>query len=116
VARLWRPADVFFVPSLTSITSASSTSVNVTVALRSDIGRGKWDSQNHFTGVDVPAPVPQQGTLVPKVQSWTIPMSRSASLGDYELWSGSLDLGVLSTGAVTIDIIADGKVVDKAVL
>jgi hypothetical protein len=43
-------------------------------------------------------------------------MSRSGSLSDYELWSGSLDLGVLSTGAVTIDIIADGKVVDKAVL
>ena len=62
------------------------------------------------------APVPQQGTLAPAVQSWTVPMGRSGSLGDYELWEGSANLGVLSTGAVTIDVIVGRKILDKAVL
>lgn len=65
--------------------------------------------------VNVSAPVPREGTLAPKVQSWTILMSRSRSLGDYELWDGSFNLGVLNTGSVTIDIIVDEKIVDKAV-
>jgi hypothetical protein len=43
-------------------------------------------------------------------------MGRSGSLGDYELWEGSVNLGVLSTGAVTIGVIVGGKILDKAVL
>jgi hypothetical protein len=109
-------ADAFVIPSLTSVNASTSTFVNITVAARSDIEHNRRDPEEHFTGLNVSAQVPQQGTLAPKVQSWTIPVSRSGSLGDYELYGGSLDLGVLSTGAVTIDVVVDGKVVDKAVL
>jgi hypothetical protein len=109
-------ADVFVISSLTAITSSTSTSVNVTVGVWSDLGRKKRDSEMFFTGVNVSAPVPKQGTLAPAVRSWTVPMGRSGSLGDYELWEGSVNLGVLSTGAVTIDVIVGGKILDKAVL
>ena len=43
-------------------------------------------------------------------------MSFSRHLGAYMLWRGSLDIGVLSIGAVTIDVISEGKIVDKFVL
>ena len=108
-------ADLFVIPSLISVPASTSTFVNVTVAARSDMGHNRRDPEEHFTGANVSAPVPQQGTLAPKVQSWTIPVSRSRSLGNYELSNGSLDLGILSTRAVMIDVV-DGKVADKAVL
>jgi hypothetical protein len=109
-------AKAFVVPSLTAATSSTSTSVNVTVAVGSDRRHSKLDSEKSFTGVNISAPVPQQGTLAPSVQSWTVPMSMFRDFGAYGLWGGSLDLGVLSTGAVTIDVIFEGRIIDKFVL
>lgn len=103
-------------PSLTAVTSSTSTSVNVTIAARSDRIYRKQDSEKPFTGVNISAPVPQQGTLAPSVQRWAVSMSKSRDLGAYEFWGGSLDLGVLSTGAVTIDVIFEGMIIDKFVL
>ncbi len=51
-------AGVFVLPSLTLITTSASTSVNVTVAVRSDLGRDKRHWDNPFAGVKVSALVP----------------------------------------------------------
>lgn len=65
--------------------------------------------------VSVKAPVPQMGTLAPRVQEWVVPIALGGVLGGYSLWEGSVELGVVATGDVTVDVISGGRVVDKAV-
>ncbi len=60
----------------------------------------------------VSAPVPQQGTLAPKIQSLNATMAKTGTSGQYDLWKGTVDFGVKATGRVTIEIIGWGRVVD----
>jgi hypothetical protein len=108
--------EAFVVPSLSTAVTSTSTFVNVTVAVSSHKERARRYLDKGFNEVNVSAPVPQQGTLAPKVQTWTVPMSPSAELGMYKLWIGSIDLRARITGAVTTDIVSKGEITDKAVL
>lgn len=75
-------------------------------------------SASFQAGVNVSAPVRQQGTLAPKITRHTVDakqLTPSASIAPgYQLWEGSLDLGAPVTGAVAVAVTAkdeDGEVV-----
>ncbi|RFU30513.1 hypothetical protein B7463_g5832, partial [Scytalidium lignicola] len=106
-------AKMFIVPSLTFTTSTtSSTTINVAVAaLKSTRG---FNEPSIY--VVVSAPVPQQGTLAPKIQNWKVTMTNSKSVGKYNISKGSVNLETIVTGAVTVDIAAGGQLLDKYVI
>jgi hypothetical protein len=62
----------------------------------------------------ISAPVPQMGTLSPKIETWDgISMILAGRRGAFELWEVNVDLGVVSTGSVTVEILEmDGEIVD----
>ena len=43
-------------------------------------------------------------------------MSSVGTKAGYELWSGSVDFGVLATGNVTVEAVSGGAVVDTLLL
>lgn len=57
------------------------------------------------------------GTLGPAITTFEkVPMTKLAKKGAYDIWQGSLDLGALVTGAVTIEILQAGNVVDTLLI
>jgi hypothetical protein len=68
--------------------------------------------------VSVSAPVPQIGTLGPAILSFeSVAVTNVGTNAGYELWSGSLDFGVLATGNVTVEVTSSGgAVVDTLLL
>lgn len=110
-------AGAFVVPSLTSITlTSSSTVVNITTAALKNSVKAREGYNARSLEVIVAAPVPQQGTLAPKVQSWKVSTTSSESIGKYSISTGSIDLGVRVTGAVTVDLLSGSKLLDKYVI
>ncbi|KAK2596582.1 hypothetical protein N8I77_013463 [Diaporthe amygdali] len=87
--------DVFMVPSQTTIEGMK---VNITVAARP----GQLSSAAE---VAISAPVRQQGTLAPKITKHSLRL-QGAGIQEpgYQLWTGSIDLGVAVTGAVGMSV------------
>jgi hypothetical protein len=98
--------SAFVVPSLTSrtTTSSSSTALNFTVATRFTKG----------PTVNVQVPVPQQGTLGPAIKTFdNVAVDSVGRKAGYVLWAGSVDVGSLAAGALSVAILdAEGKEVD----
>jgi hypothetical protein len=95
--------DVFVVPSATEI---SGTVINATVAVRSGINGGTYSIQ-------IAAPTAQMGTLGPKVIRATLNMVTLPGLKEgYALWQGSVDLGKVPTGLVSISVMREGATID----
>ena len=95
--------DVFVVPSATEI---SGTVINATVAARSGINGEAYSIQ-------IAAPTAQMGTLGPKVIRATLNMRRLPGMNDgYALWQGSVDLGKVPTGLVSVSITREGATID----
>lgn len=63
----------------------------------------------------VQAPVGQQGTLGPKIETFeSVAVTNVGTKGGYVLWGGSVDVGVV-TGAVSLTVLdAEGSEVDVA--
>ncbi len=88
--------SAFVVPSLTSRFSTTTTSLNFTIASKSRDG----------PNVKIQAPVGQQGTLGPAIKTFSDVAVRSAGKkAGYELWEGSIDIGSLATGALSIAVL-----------
>ena len=99
--------QAFVVPSLTS---ANNTSAAFTVAVRSGYNTTK-------PSVKVSAPVPQMGTLGPAIASFDdVAVTNIGRRGLYELFEGSVHLDASATGAIAVDIIEAGEVVDSLLL
>ena len=96
--------SAFVVPSLTSVSSTSTTILNFTVATRS---RGA-------PTVKVQVPVGQQGTLGPAIKTFNNAVVNNAGMkAGYDLWAGSVDVGALATGVLSVAILdGEGKEVD----
>ncbi|KAH8812564.1 heme peroxidase [Xylogone sp. PMI_703] len=106
-------ANTIIVPSMTySSQNASTKVVNVGAAALKSAKRNNVSPLE----VIVAAPVPQQGTLAPKIHKWTVSMEKSGSTGEYDLSKGTVDIGALTTGAVTVDILVAGQLQDKYVI
>lgn len=103
----------FTVPSLTAVstTSTNTTMLNFTVALAA--------GHNSFSGrllrrdispkIRVQAPVPQTGTLGPAIKTFeNVAVKRVGVTAGYRLWSGTVDVGGLATGAVSVAVL-DGR-------
>jgi hypothetical protein len=64
--------------------------------------------------IKISAPVPQTGTLGPAIATFDNVAVRSVGRkAGYDLWQGSVDLDALATGAVTVEILQSGKVIDN---
>lgn len=84
------------VPCLTSLNSTSTTVVNFTVAV----------SSGKAPRVQIQAPVPQQGTLSPKVVIFdNLKVANTGKRREYSIWSGSVGIGALVTGAVAVSVL-----------
>lgn len=95
--------DIFVVPSMTEI---SGTVVNATIAVRPTTNFGACNIQ-------VAAPIPQMGTLGPKIIEAALNVTKVPGLKDgYELWQGSVDLQTAATGLVSIKVMSRGAAVD----
>lgn len=86
--------------------SGTSTKLNLTVATRS---KGS-------PTVRVQAPIPQQGTLGPAIKTFeNVVVSNMGKKGGYVLWAGSVDIGLNTTGALSVSVLdGKGSVVDVA--
>lgn len=64
----------------------------------------------------VQVPVPQQGTLGPAIKTFeNVVVSNVGKKAGYELWDGSVDVGALATGALSVVVLDEaGKEVDIA--
>ncbi|PQE10601.1 WSC domain-containing protein [Rutstroemia sp. NJR-2017a WRK4] len=98
-------SSTFVVPTLSSSSSSSSTKVNVTIAQQPSYSTPK---------VSVKAPIPQQGTLGPAIGSYDVSNLKSiGTKAGLKLWEGSVDLGVLATGSVGVEVLdSKGAVLD----
>ncbi|KAE9370808.1 heme peroxidase [Stipitochalara longipes BDJ] len=89
----------FIVPSLTSLTTTSSTSLNFTIATNAP----------RSPTVNVQVPVGQQGTLGPAIKTFAnVAVKSVGKKAGYELWGGSVDVGALATGALSV-VVLDGE-------
>ncbi len=111
--------DVFVVPSLTSsLTTTSSTILNVTIATRSknsSFGR-RMLKRNSTPRIRVQVPVGQAGTLAPAIKTFEpVAVSKTSQKSGYDLWSGSINVGDIATGSVSVAILnGKGEEVDIA--
>lgn len=96
-------ASVFIVPSLTS---GTATTVIFTIAVSSVL--------DSTPIVNVQAPVGQQGTLGPTISTFSnVAVSNVGVHGGFELWSGSVDIGTIVTGSVSVAVLDnDGNELD----
>ena len=107
--------DAFIVPSLSSLSSGSSTKVNFVVAVLPS--KGYFKKRSSPPTVSVSAPVPQMGTLGPAILSFgDVAVTSVGTKAGYELWSGSVDFGVLATGNVTVEVVSGGVTIDTLLL
>jgi hypothetical protein len=99
----------FVVPSLTSVSANNvTTTVDFTVAVSSNfnsyskrIARG-----SNAPIVKIEVPVGQQGTLGPAIATYdNLDISHVEIYAEYDLWQGSLDVGELATGPLTVAIL-----------
>jgi hypothetical protein len=107
----------FVVPSRTSVsTNNVTTTVDFTVAVSSNfnsyskrIARG---SNTPIVRIEVP--VGQQGTLGPAISTFdNLDIGHVGIYAGYDLWQGSLDVGDLATGPLTVAILdAKGDEID----
>ncbi|KAI9640458.1 hypothetical protein NHQ30_011204 [Ciborinia camelliae] len=97
--------DAFVVPSLSALSSKTTSIVNVTIASQ---------EQSYGTPkVVLKAPIPQQGTLGPTIGSYEVSNLNAVGMkADFKLWEGSLDLGVLATGSVAVEVLHGDDVAD----
>jgi hypothetical protein len=57
------------------------------------------------------------GTLGPAILSFdNVALTSVGEKAGYELWSGSVDFGVLATGNVTVEVVNSGVVVDALLI
>ncbi|KAN0106079.1 peroxidase [Hyaloscypha variabilis] len=90
--------STFIVPSLTTLTTTSSSVLNFTIATTSLLA----------PSVKVQAPVPQQGTLGPAIKTFdSVAVNNVGRKKGYALWGGSVDVGVV-TGAVSVVVLNEG--------
>lgn len=95
--------EAFVIPSRTYTSSAATTRTNFTVATLSGTS----------PSVRVSAPVPQLGTLGPVISTFEdVDVIKIGKISGYDLWDGSVDLGALTIGAVTIEILHAAEVID----
>ena len=65
----------------------------------------------------VSAPVPQMGTLGPAIASFDdVAVTNIGRRGLYELFEGSVHLDTSATGAIAVDILEAGEVLDTLLL
>ncbi|KAG0646745.1 WSC domain-containing [Hyphodiscus hymeniophilus] len=108
-------ASAFVIPSLSSVKSGASTTVDFTVATLSSKGVFKRSALK--PSVSVSAPVPQMGTLGPAILGFKdVAVTNVGEKMGYLLWRGSVDVGVLATGNVTVEVISGGVAVDTLLL
>ena len=64
----------------------------------------------------VQVPVPQQGTLGPAIKTFEdVTVRNVGKKAGYGLWGGSLEVGALATGALSVVVLdEDGREVDIA--
>lgn len=98
--------SAFVVPSLTSRFSTTTTSLNFTTASQS----------REAPNVKIQAPVGQQGTLGPAIKTFgDVAVSSAGKKAGYELWDGSVYVGSLATGALSIAVLDErGNEIDVA--
>jgi hypothetical protein len=96
-------AKTFVVPSLTAATGSS---VNATIATRLP-----GDVSGYY-GFQMAAPVPQQGTLGPKVVGSSFDVALVGHQAGYALWQGSAQLGATATGLISVKVLKGSEVVD----
>jgi hypothetical protein len=90
-------SDVFLVHSQST---AANETVHAVLAVYSD---PKSYVKQQAVSVVLKMPVPQQGTLAPRVQAWDLPVAQTGRVGSYEIWEGELDLGVLISRHVVVE-------------
>jgi len=99
----------FVVPSQTSVSSNNvTTTVDFTVAISSNFNSySKWIAGGSNTPiVKIEVPVGQQGTLGPAISTFeNLEISHVGVYAAYDLWQGSLDVGDLATGPLTVAIL-----------
>jgi hypothetical protein len=107
--------SAFVVPSLTTVSSTTTTALNFTIATKSS---GGWRLGRRSTTptVKVQVPVGQQGTLGPAIKMFdSVAVTTAGNKAGYELWAGAVDVGALRTGALSVTILdEEGKDVDVA--
>lgn len=84
--------------------SGASTRLSFTIATRSKAS----------PNVRVQAPVPQKGTLGPVIKTFeNVEITNLGRSGGYALWTGSVDLGVKTAGALSVSVLnGKGNIVD----
>jgi hypothetical protein len=92
--------QIFFAPSLSSISDASEAGF-VTVNMTAAALGGK--SRDSLDGV-VAIPSPQQGTLAPKIEKQNVNFSPSGSIGAYTLYSSSVTMNETFLRQASVDI------------
>ncbi|KAL3420243.1 WSC domain-containing protein-like protein 1 [Phlyctema vagabunda] len=97
----------FTVPSISTV-SADGTSVLFTIAASQGL--------DDVPTVMVSAPLPQMGTLGPKVVGFDCELKFSRKLAGYDIYEGDVDFGDVRTGKVSIETSVDGGIVDVALL
>lgn len=92
--------NAFVVPSLTT---AAGRVINASIAVLADFAP---------YSVQLSAPVPQQGTLGPKIVETSMAMAGAGQTAGFGLWQGAVMLDQTPTGLVGVKIMRDGDVVD----
>lgn len=99
-------SSAFVVPSITSSTSNTTTSVNFTIAVFSPSYAKRLFSRGSTPTVSVQAPVGQMGTLGPAISTFSnVAVSKGGSKSGYTLWSGLVDAGNNVTGPVSVAVL-----------
>lgn len=99
-------SDTFIVPSLTTLSAGA---VNMTIAIAAD--RVCED-----VTLNIAYPVPQAGTMAPRVKIAQSAVSQVSLSTFHTLCSGILPLADVVTGLVTIQILEEGHAVDTYLL
>jgi hypothetical protein len=91
--------------------------VNVTVAVIPSGLLKRILRRTSGPSIRVSAPVPQDGTLGPAIVSFdNVKVSNIGTKAGYVLWGGSVSIGALATGPVSVDILDGGRVTDTLLL
>jgi hypothetical protein len=111
----------FVVPSLVQFTSDNTTTkLDVVIGILKDSQKKRYigKRKDQPPSVRIQAPVEQQGTLGPAIQSFDeIPLNIMEARKRYSLWSGKVDIGSVVTGAVSVAVLDEnGEEIDVLLL
>ncbi|TVY44967.1 WSC domain-containing protein [Lachnellula occidentalis] len=112
-------AAAFIVPSLTSVTALNNSNAVVTIRFSVAVATGqgssrvmKRDSMKRDSvapSISIQAPVAQQGTLGPRIETWDhVPVASVGWKAGYEIWEGGVSVHDWTEGPISVSV-RDGE-------